>query len=270
MEHTVGTAAGTVKAGASVWSSATTGFDEGEGVAVEGALSQTLSRGLRVLELLAEAERSLSVDDVAAGLGLHRSIAYRLLRTLEAHRLVDRDSAGRYRPGVGLAVLSRSVLPDLRTAAEPVLEAVAADLGVTAFAVVARGEDCVTLASVEPRRPGASLAQRPGTVHPLQRGAPGLALLAARPAAAGGSRAAEVAAVRHRGWATSHDEVIPGLRAVAVPVPAHLEEPCALAVVYIDGTVLDEEHVAERLSTAAGELSAALGRGGGGATGALG
>nr|WP_276611905.1 helix-turn-helix domain-containing protein [Kineococcus vitellinus] len=224
-----------------------------------------MSRGLQVLELLAAAEQALSVDDVAAGLGLHRSIAYRLLRTLEAHRLVDRDAAGRYRPGVGLAVLARSVLPDLRTAAEPVLEAAAADLGVTAFVVVARGDDCVTLASVEPRRPGASLAQRPGTVHPLERGAPGLALLAARPAVPAGSRAAEVEQVRRRGWATSHDEVIPGLRAVAVPVPAHLEEPCALAVVYIDGTVLDEAEVAARLSAAARQLSTALGRPGGAA-----
>ena len=229
-------------------------------MAVEGALSQTLSRGLRVLELLSAAEQALSVDEVAAGLELHRSIAYRLLRTLEAHRLVERASDGRYRPGVGLAVLARSVLPDLRVAAEPVLEALARDLGVTAFAVVARGEDCVTLASVEPRRPGASLAQRPGTVHPLERGAPGLALLAARPAAPGGSRAAEVEAVRRRGWATSHDEVIPGLRAVAAPVPAHLEEPCALAVVYIDGAALEEEHLAARLVAAAGELSRALGR----------
>ena len=234
-------------------------------MAVEGALSQTLSRGLRVLDLLAEAERSLSVDDVAAGLGLHRSIAYRLLRTLEAHRLVEREANGRFRPGVGLAVLARSVLPDLRTAAEPVLQAVAADLGVTAFVVVARGGDCVTLASVEPRRPGASLAQRPGTVHPLHRGAPGLALLAARPATAEGARALEVEQVRHRGWATSHDEVVPGLRSVAVPVPAHLEEPCALAVVYIDGSTLDEPGAAERLRAAAGELAAALGRAGGAA-----
>ncbi|PPK94579.1 DNA-binding IclR family transcriptional regulator [Kineococcus xinjiangensis] len=234
-------------------------------MATEGVLSQTLSRGLQVLELLAAAGGALSVDDVAAGLGLHRSIAYRLVRTLEAHRLVERDAAGRYRPGVGLAVLSRSVLPDLRTAAEPVLEAVAADLGVTAFLVVARGEECVTLASVEPRRAGASLAQRPGTVHPLDRGAPGLALLAARPGAAGGPRAGEIAEVRRRGWATSHDEVIPGLRAVAVPVPAHLEEPCALAVVYIDGAALDEGRLGARLAAAAGGLAAAMGRAPGGA-----
>lgn len=65
------------------------------------ARSQTLSRGIRVLEVLAGAERPLSIDEVAAELGVHRSIVYRIVRTLEDHRLVARDPAGRCAPEPG-------------------------------------------------------------------------------------------------------------------------------------------------------------------------
>ncbi|BDZ54800.1 hypothetical protein GCM10025870_18730 [Agromyces marinus] len=68
--------------------------------------SQTLSRGIRVLEVLADADRNLSIDEVAAGLGVHRSVAYRLVRTLEEHGLVARDAAGRLLLGTGLAALA--------------------------------------------------------------------------------------------------------------------------------------------------------------------
>ena len=51
--------------------------------------SQTLDRGIRILEHLATAGGPQPIADIAAALGLHRSIAYRLVRTLEAHQLVD-------------------------------------------------------------------------------------------------------------------------------------------------------------------------------------
>lgn len=43
--------------------------------------SQTLSRGIRALEILAAADRPLSIAELAEALGVHRSIAYRILRT---------------------------------------------------------------------------------------------------------------------------------------------------------------------------------------------
>ena len=55
--------------------------------------SQTLSRGIRILEVLADARESLTIDQVARRLDVHRSVAYRLLRTLEDHGLVARDGA---------------------------------------------------------------------------------------------------------------------------------------------------------------------------------
>jgi DNA-binding IclR family transcriptional regulator len=180
------------------------------------APSQTLDRGLAALELVATGDAALSVDDVASTLGLHRSIVYRLLRTLEARRLVERDVDGSFVPGPYLAVLSRSVRPSLRAAAAPVLAELAEELQMTAFLVVADGDEAVTIDSVEPRSLTAYVSYRPGTRHPIDRGAPGLALLSALPQRAGERSA--VTRARRCGWARSSDEVITGMSSVAAPI----------------------------------------------------
>ena len=46
------------------------------------AHSQTLSRGIRMLEILSEETRALSIGEASERLGVHRSVAYRILRTL--------------------------------------------------------------------------------------------------------------------------------------------------------------------------------------------
>jgi DNA-binding IclR family transcriptional regulator len=220
------------------------------------ALSQTLDRGLRVLEVLSQAPGPLSVVEIAAAIGLHRSVAYRLVRTLEQHRLVERDAAGGYAPGVGLAALARSVRRTLQAVALPELTALANTLRMTAFLVVRDGPEAVTIASVEPRAAAAHVAYQPGTRHPIDRGAPGLALL--MPAApADGDRDA-LRQARERGWAQSDSEVIPGLRSVAVPVPGGgPSAAAALAVVFVESAAPPASLAAE-LAAAAGRITRAL------------
>ncbi len=143
--------------------------------------SQTLSRGIRILEVLADAREPLTIDQVAERLGVHRSIAYRLLRTLEDHGLVTRDAGGRLALGARMAALAAGVAHDLQAGALPELTAAANELGMTCFLSVLDHEECVTLVSVEPRHGVASVAQRPGTRHPVGVGAPGKVILAAQP-----------------------------------------------------------------------------------------
>lgn len=222
--------------------------------------SQTLSRGIRILEILADGP--LSIDDLAARLEVHRSVAYRLLRTLEDHRLVARDAAGLAALGPRMAALAAGVAHDLQAEALPELTAVANDLGLTAFLAVLDGEECITLTSVEPRHTVANVAQRPGTRHPVTSGAPGKVILAqlrehewpALDAALG----AEIAGVRERGYALSHDEVIPNLRSVAVPLPLRGARPSALAVVHVASRFTDAE-IAARLQRSAAVIREALG-----------
>ena len=54
--------------------------------------SQTLDRGLRVLSVLADSPEGLTVTEVAAALGVSRTVVYRLIVTLEQHGLVRRGT----------------------------------------------------------------------------------------------------------------------------------------------------------------------------------
>lgn len=158
----------------------------------------------------------MSTAEVASALDLHRSIAYRMLRTLEVHGLLRRDGEGRFGPGPTLAVLARRVAPTLQGAAMPELSSLADEVGMTAFLVVRDGDDAVTIAVVEPRHVTVHVAYRPGNRHPVDRGAPGLALLAG--ATGGRGERSAVTLARRRGWAHSRSEVLPGMRSVAAPV----------------------------------------------------
>ncbi|MCB4207267.1 IclR family transcriptional regulator [Arthrobacter sp. UM1] len=210
--------------------------------------SQTLSRGLRVLEVIALSPRGATVNEVVSRLGVHRSVVYRMVKTLEAHGLVRADEEGRYRADHGLAALAQGVESGLRRFAVPALHRLSAETGATAFLVVAEGSECITLESVEAVAAGAALAQRPGTRHGLDHGAPGLAIMSGlspaewaefRPETPYRPEADEA---RRRGYAVSHDEVIDGLGSCAAPIPLGQGLPAAIATVYLSTRDLTEQH----------------------------
>ncbi|MGX5696360.1 IclR family transcriptional regulator [Agromyces soli] len=225
--------------------------------------SQTLSRGIRVLEVLADRERAMTIDEVAAALGLHRSVVYRLLRTLEEHGLVARDAAGRLVLGAGLAALAAGVQRDLQQLALPELAEVAEELGMTCLvAVLLDGDEAVTLVSASPRRT-AAVSYRPGHRHPITRGGPGKAILlglpeSSWPAEIPDELRAEIAESRARGYTVSHDEVVPSLRSVAVPLTLPGQPPAAIAVIHVSFP-RPEAELAERLRLAAANLRRASG-----------
>jgi len=223
--------------------------------------SQTLSRGIRVLEVLAESSEPLSIAALAKALDVHRSIVYRILRTLEDHGLVARDAAGLVSLAPRMAALARGVERNLQTAALPELTAAANDLLMTTFLVVLDHTECVTLLSVEPRVGSATVAQRPGTRHSLSVGAPAIAiqsLLTDDQLAHHGvaERRAEARTLHETGWATSHDEVVAGLTSVAVPLNVPGSPPSAIAVVYVAAFVSDVA-VGARLAAARDAIVAA-------------
>lgn len=225
--------------------------------------SQTLSRGIRILEILAEVPGPLTIDELAEQLGVHRSNAYRLLRTLEEHGLVQRDSTGRLTLGARMAALAAGVANDLQSEALPELTAVANEVGMTCFLAVRDHDECITLASVEPRHTIASVAQRPGARHSVTAGAPGKAILSILPRrdwpeGVSDERRAEVERAAQNGYAVSDNEVIPTVKSVAVPLALRGREPAALAVVHV-GPSIDAEALAQRLARSAEAISAALG-----------
>ena len=219
-----------------------------------------------MLEILSESERPMSILQLAEALDVHRSIAYRILRTLESHGLVKRNESGQVVLGARLATLARSVSRTMQAAALPRLSTIANRLEMTAFLAVLDGSDVVTLVSVEPIGARLKVAQRPGTHHPVVNGAPGIAIhmalgedeWRARFADESTRSPAEIEEARQRGYATSHDEVIPGLASVAVPLIISGQQPAALAVVYV-GTGIDPAEIGRVLTEEAAGIRDDLG-----------
>jgi DNA-binding IclR family transcriptional regulator len=197
--------------------------------------SQTLSRGIQVLEIVSAAEHPISIESVSSAMGLHRSVVYRLVRTLEDHKLLDRTPRGDLTLGAGIAALASGVERDLHSAALPELTAVAEQSGFTCFLALRNQDECITLVSVEPRNAVASVVQRPGSRHSLLLGAPGKAILSSLsesewPELASSTLRQDIQDSRGRGYFTSSDEVIKGVHAVAAPVitPGHPEAAIAI------------------------------------------
>nr|WP_211880386.1 IclR family transcriptional regulator [Pseudarthrobacter albicanus] len=227
------------------------------------AQSQTLSRGIRVLELLSDTQSPMTIAEISERSGLHRSIAYRILRTLEDHSLVARDDSGKFQCGPGLAALARGVARDLQSAALPVLTALAGHLQMTAFIAVWDQRQCVTLVAVEPPHGEGTLVQRPGTRHSFSAGAPGIAIQSAlteaewETLAPGQPYREESRAAALRGYALSRDEVIPGVSSVGAPIRVPGQLPAALAVVYLRSGLSGDE-VGARVRKAAAAIEDAL------------
>jgi DNA-binding IclR family transcriptional regulator len=182
-----------------------------------GETAQTLHRGLRVLELLAESRDGLTVNELVTALGANRTVVYRLVATLAEHRLVARDDSGRTRLGLGVLVLARQARPQLVEAALPLLRRLADEVGATATLTVADGGEALAVAVVEPRRTDFHVAYRVGSRHPLDRGAAGVAILAGRPPY--GDEPAAVTEARALGYAVTSGQLQPGAYGVAAPVP---------------------------------------------------
>lgn len=206
--------------------------------------SQTLDRGLRMIELLVESPDGLSPTKIAERLDLSRPIVYRLLTTLADHGYVRRQSDGRVRLGLAVSRLARGIEPVVRSAALPVLRVLAEELGATAHLAVADGTDALAVAVVEPTWTDLHVAYRVGARHPLERGAAGLAILAAR----GGSD--------HPSFAVSQSQLQHGAFGVAAAVPGLDGVEASVGVVSLQP--LDADVVGPRVVRAAAEVASAL------------
>ncbi len=178
--------------------------------------SQTLARGLSALQAVAAAPAGLTVQQVADYVGIHRTIAYRLLLTLTQFRYVTKGEDGRYRSAAGLAVLGASFDNNLRQLSMPTLRALADELGATVSLLVAEGDQQVAIAVVMPTQVFYQLSFHEGSRYPLDRGAAGIALLASLPARPGERDL--VPQTREKGWVITHGEIEPNTYGLAVPV----------------------------------------------------
>jgi DNA-binding IclR family transcriptional regulator len=211
-------------------------------VAAGGETAQTLDRGLRLLQLVADAPSGLSITEAAERLGVGRAVVYRLVGALAAHRMVRRDEAGRLRLGAGVLNLARRAQPLLVDGALPALRRLAEDVGATAHLTVAEGREAVALAVVEPSWTALHVAYRTGSRHPLTRGAAGRAILAGRSGSADA--------------VTSSGELQAGAYGVAAPVLGVDGLEASVGVVALGD--LDVAEVGPHVTAAAAAVAATL------------
>jgi len=181
-----------------------------------GTGSQTLARGLTALHMVADSPSGLTVQQLADQVGVHRTIAYRLLTTLADFRLIAKGGDGRYRPASGLAVLGASFDRNVRQLSLPILRALADELGTTVSLLIAEGDQQVAIAVIVPSHVAYQLSFHEGSRYPLNRGAAGIALLASMPPCPGERDL--VARARQRGWVTTYGEIEPNTYGLAVGV----------------------------------------------------
>jgi DNA-binding IclR family transcriptional regulator len=187
-----------------------------------------LDKSVTILAALAE-RGPLSLAGLVDATGLSRPTAHRLAAALEAHRLVGRDGAGRYRLGLRVLAWAGAVSAEfgLAEAARPVLEALRDETGESAQLFVRDGDSRLCVAASE--RPSGLRDTVPvGAVLPIDRGSGGKVLLAyaaiaGAEAGAKGSRVpgidlAELETIRRRGWAASVAEREEGVCSVSAPV----------------------------------------------------
>ncbi|GAB3582750.1 helix-turn-helix domain-containing protein [Amycolatopsis endophytica] len=203
-----------------------------EGKVVGGAGLQTLERGLAVLEAVA-AHAPCTTTTIAEVTGLHRSIAYRVLCTLEANGYLHRDDAGRYEVGLAVLTVASAVRSDLQSLAQTALSAVAEETATVAFLAVPHGEEALTLVTAEPQAAASPVSYRPGVRHPLTRGAPGLAILAALPPRP--HERPEVTLARDLGSVRTTGEVVPGITSLAVPVRLRAGRVASACLLFVAG-----------------------------------
>ena len=212
--------------------------------------TQAVDRALRVLRLLESTSDDLGVTALAAASGLTVSTTHRLLKALAAADLVAQDpGTERYHLGVGLVALGRRAEGRLGLHRwHEALEQLAAETGESASLGTRVGNEVLVVdhvPSAQPLRFDAGI----GTRVPIHASAMGKMLLAladdpaAEVAALGTPErftertlteparlVAELEAIRGRAWSLNDGERDPGVRAIAVAVPAAGGPAAAVAI----------------------------------------
>src|SRR5699024_3696122 len=243
---------------------------------------QSVDRAIRILEMLAR-EGEKTVGEVAGQLQVHSSTASRLIDTLAARELLERNTArGSIRLAAGLLRLAGATASqlDLSSEAQPVCDALAGEVGETTNVAILSGDVAINVCQAQ----GTStvtmhnwVGQRT-VLHATSSGKVLLAYLDShqrarllRPPLQRFTEAtrcsaqelrSDLGAVRKNGWARAIEEYEDGLNAVAAPLRGHDGKVVAALSAAGPAYRLSLERlpdVAARVMTAADEVSARMG-----------
>jgi DNA-binding IclR family transcriptional regulator len=195
---------------------------------------QSLGRGLKILDILSQAQEGVSISELAESLGVDKGSASRLVATLVHYGYAEKDEqTRRFHLGVQVVTLSRSVLArlPLRETAKPFLRQLMETTGECAHLAVAAQGKVLYIDQVESPATLRVNAQV-GTMNPLHCTALGKILLAfgnleLSPTLVSFTRHTltdpgrlrkNLEQVRAQGFAVDDEEFELGVRCIAVPV----------------------------------------------------
>jgi DNA-binding IclR family transcriptional regulator len=237
----------------------------------------SVARALALLDELSDSEEGLGVNELARRIAVNASTASRLLATLEAGGLVQRDGQGPYRLGLALVTLAERVITrlDLGALARPVLVELMERTGETATLSLPGEREAITVDSVPSRSSVVSTARlgRPSVSHATAVGKVMLAFgggglprdrdlvaLTDRTITDRGVLEAAVEEARERGYATVFGEREPDVNAIAAPVWGRAGELAAiLGIQGPAGRLEDPTRVLAPLTEGVAALTRALG-----------
>ena len=213
-----------------------------------------LDKAVSILTTLESGPHSLA--QLVAATGIARPTAHRLAVALEFHRMVTRDLSGRFVLGPRSGELAAAAGEDrLLAAAAPALTALRDATGESAQLYRRQGDLRICVAVAE-RVSGLRDSVPIGSALTMQAGSAAQVLLAwedseriHRGLTAARFTAAQLAAVRRRGWAQSMGEREAGVASVSAPVRGPNGK--VIAAVSISGPI-------ERLGRQPGRLHAAV------------
>lgn len=139
--------------------------------------SQTLDRGLQILEILAAAPGDMTISEIATQLDVHRTIAHRLTATLQQRQFISRSPLGRFSLGTRLVGLAAGIGGEIRAVARPLLMELNEETQETVHLVVLTGSDVLFIDAFESPR-ALRVASRVGRSLPAHATSVGKALLA--------------------------------------------------------------------------------------------
>ena len=241
----------------------------------------SVRRAIALLRCFTAAEPELSVTQLSRKLGVHKSTVSRILATLRAEGLVDRNPAtGEYRLGLGLLELSGLVAlhADMRQVARPFLRRLSEATRETVNLAVLEGNESLNIEQAVSHHRRVTGFGWVGRKTPLHASSTGKVLLANLPVALAELKFTplthstitevetmheELDEIRERGYATGLEELEVGLHAVAAPVRDHSGEVVAAISVTGPSPRLSEwrihQEVAPQVISCAVQISEALG-----------
>jgi DNA-binding IclR family transcriptional regulator len=239
----------------------------------------SVARALALLEELRDSEHGLGVNELARRIDVNPSTVSRLLATLEAYGLIQREDNGPVRLGLGLVTLADRVLSrlDLQGLARPVLLELMTQTSETATLSLPGEREAITVDSVPSRSSVVSMARlgRPSVSHatavgkvmlafgggPLPRDRD-LVALTERTITARAALEQEVELVRARGYGTVFGEREVEVNAIAAPVFQRAGELAAILGLQGPASRLEQPtRLLDALLDATATLTRALGGG---------